>query len=180
MIPREATAGVELRARASNDDRDKTVHRLQEAFADGRLIVGELERRLELALTAQSHHDLLAVISDLTDDMVQLTPRSGRIRRAGDWRVPRLLRIDSEYGKVRLDLSQALIRHPEVDIELWLTYGSAAIILPPGASAIADGVRTEWGRVTCKAVAYARPGKLHVHITGELTYGRLIIRNSRR
>ncbi|MFF5213476.1 hypothetical protein [Streptosporangium sp. NPDC000396] len=104
----------------------------------------------------------------------------GRVRRAGGWQVPRLLRIDFEYGKVRLDLSQALIRHPETDIELRLTYGSTAIVLPPGASANADGVRTEWGSVTCEAAGYARPGKLHVHVTGELTYGRLTIRNSRR
>ncbi|MEU8246642.1 DUF1707 domain-containing protein [Nonomuraea sp. NPDC048916] len=179
MISREAAVGVAPQARVSDDDRDKAVHLLQDGFADGRLSASELERRLELALTAHSHDNLLAVISDLTIDMVHLTPRSGRIRRDGDWRVPRLLRIDSEYGKVRLDLSQALIRHPEVDIELWLTYGSAAIILPAGASANADGARTEWGSVTCKAADHRRPGKLHVHITGELAYGRLTIRNSR-
>src|SRR5689334_19269294 len=32
-----------------------------------------------------------------------------------------------------------------------LGYGSATIVLPRGASANADGVRTEWGRVTCEA-----------------------------
>jgi hypothetical protein len=177
--PREAAAGLAPQARVSDDDREKSVQLLQDSFADGRLTAGELERRLELALTAQSHGDLLAMISDLTIDTVHLTPRSGRIRREGDWRVPRLLRIDSEYGKVRLDLSHALIRHSQVDIELWLPYGSAAIVLPVGASANTDGVRTEWGSVTCKTATYARPGKLHVHLTGELTYGRLTIRNSR-
>lgn len=165
--------------RVSDDDRDTSVQLLQDGFADGRLTAGELERRLERALTAQSHGDLLAVVSDLTVDMVHLTPRHGRIRREGDWQVPRLLRIDSEYGKVRLDLSRALIRHSRVDIELQLTYGPATIILPAGASANCDGVHTEWGSVTCKAATYARPGKLHVHLTGELTYGRLAIRNSR-
>lgn len=171
--------GLAPHALVSDDDRDTSVQLLQDGFADGRLTAGELERRLERALTARSHDDLLAVVSDLTVDMVHLTPRSGRIRREGDWQVPRLLRIDSEYGKVRLDLSHALIRHHRVDIELWLTYGSATIVLPAGASANCDGVRTEWGGVTCKAASYARPGKLHVHLTGELTYGRLTIRNSR-
>lgn len=179
MIPREPAMGLAPQARVSDDDRDKALHLLQDGFADGRLSASELERRLELALTAQSHDDLLTMISDLTVDTVHLTPKSGRIKREGAWRVPRLLRIDSEYGKIRLDLSQALIRHPEIDIELWLTYGSAMIILPTGASANADGVRTEWGRVTCKAPDHRPPGKLHVHLTGELTYGRLTIRNSR-
>jgi hypothetical protein len=166
-------------ALVSDDDREASVHLLQDGFADGRLTAGELERRLERALTAQTHDDLLAVVSDLTVDTVHLTTMSGRIKRAGDWQVPRRLRIESAYGGVRLDLSRALIRHLRVDIELRLPYGSAAIVLPAGASANCDGVRTAWGSVTCKAATYARPGKLHVHLTGELTYGRLTIRNAR-
>jgi hypothetical protein len=171
--------GVAPYALVSDDDRDMSVQVLQDGFADGRLTAGELERRLERALTAQSHDDLLAVVSDLTVDTVHLTTMSGLIKRDGDWQVPRLLRIESEYGRVRLDLSHALIRHPRVDIELRLPYGSAAIVLPAGASANYDGVRTTWGSVICKAATYARPGKLHVHLTGELTYGRLTIRNVR-
>ncbi|WP_049561676.1 DUF1707 SHOCT-like domain-containing protein [Nonomuraea sp. SBT364] len=167
-------------ARVSDDDRDTSVQLLQDSFADGRLTAAELERRLEGALTARSRDDLLAMVSDLPVDVVHLTPGSGRIRREGDWRVPRLLRIDSVYDRVRLDLSRALVRHSQVDIELRLTYGSATIVLPAGASADVDGVRTEWGGMTSKAAAYARPGELHVRVAGELTHGRLTVRNSRR
>ncbi|MDX3103161.1 DUF1707 domain-containing protein [Nonomuraea angiospora] len=61
-----------------------------------------------------------------------------------------------------------------------LGYGSATIVLPRGASANADGVRTEWGRVTCEAPGRPRPGAPHVLVTGTIPYGRLRIRVSRR
>ncbi|WP_440098634.1 DUF1707 SHOCT-like domain-containing protein [Streptosporangium sp. H16] len=176
---------MEPRIRVSDGERDRVVQQLQQAFADGRLGPGEMEERLERALTARSHGDLLPLIADLPDapdgpdDVLRLTSTGGRIKRSGDWQVPRLLRVESEYGGVKLDLSQALVRYPEIDIELRLPYGSATIILPPGATANVDGVRTGWGSVTCALPGRARPGALHVRITGELEYGRLRVRTSR-
>ncbi|GAA3260626.1 DUF1707 SHOCT-like domain-containing protein [Nonomuraea helvata] len=160
-------------------DRERAVELVQQAYADGRLNPAELERRLELALTAASSQELASVVADLPDDVVRLGSTGGRVMRTGDWQVPRRLRIDSEYGRVRLDLSKARIPYARIDIELRLAYGGAVIILPAGASANVDGVRTEWGGVTCKAAGRPRPGGLHVHITGEFPYGRLRIRNSR-
>ncbi|MGJ6964319.1 DUF1707 SHOCT-like domain-containing protein [Streptosporangium sp. G11] len=191
---RQTKARMEPRIRVSDGERDRVVHQLQQAFADGRLTPGEMEERLERALTARSHGDLLPVVADLpdgpddsddsdgsdgSDDVLRLASTGGRIRRSGDWQVPRLLRVESEYGGVRLDLSQALVRHPRIDIELRLTYGSAAIVLPPGATANVDEVRTEWGGVTCAVPGRARPGRLHVQIAGEFGYGRLRVRTSR-
>ncbi|MFI7643708.1 DUF1707 domain-containing protein [Nonomuraea sp. NPDC049400] len=160
-------------------NRERAVELVQQAYADGRLDLAEMEQRLELALTAASSQELAPILADLPDDVVRLGSTGGRIMRTGDWQVPRRLSVDSEYGKVRLDLSRARIPYAQVDIELRLAYGSATIVLPAGASANADGVRTEWGRVSCKAAGRARPGELHVHITGELPYGRLTIRNAR-
>ncbi|MEW1845641.1 DUF1707 domain-containing protein [Nonomuraea angiospora] len=174
---------MQLRTRVSDGDRDMAVQRLQQAFADGRLGPAEMEERLERALTATSHGDLVAVTADLPelpDETVELSSAGGRIRRAGDWQVPRRLRIDSEYGQVRLDLSRAVIAHAEIEIGLRLGYGSATIVLPRGASANADGVRTEWGRVTCEAPGRPRPGAPHVLVTGTIPYGRLRIRVARR
>ncbi|MEU0572661.1 DUF1707 domain-containing protein [Nonomuraea sp. NPDC005983] len=164
----------------SGFDRERAVELVQQAYADGRLGPAELEQRLELALTATSSHELEPVVADLPDEVVHLAATGGRVTRTGDWHVPRRLRIDSEYGKVRLDLSRAHVPYTRIDIELWLAYGGAAIILPAGASANVDGVRTEWGSVTCKAPGRQSPGRLHVQITGELPYGRLTIRTARR
>ncbi|GAA3159591.1 DUF1707 SHOCT-like domain-containing protein [Nonomuraea roseoviolacea] len=161
-------------------DRERAVELVQQAYADGRLDPAELERRLERALTATSARDLEPVVADLPDEVVRLTTTGGRVTRAGDWQVPRRLIVDSEYGGARLDLSRAHVPYGRVDIELRLTYGGAVIILPAGASANTDGVRTAWGRVACKAPGRPRPDTLHVRVTGELTYGRLTVRAARR
>ncbi|MEV1003802.1 DUF1707 domain-containing protein [Nonomuraea sp. NPDC050202] len=164
----------------SDLDRDRAVELVQQAYADGRLDPAELEIRLERALTATSSHELEPIVADLPgDELVRLESVGGRLTRTGDWQVPRRLHVDSEYGNVRLDLSQAHVPYGRVDIELRLAYGRALIILPAGASANTDGVRTEWGRVTCKVPGRPRPGGLHVEVTGELPYGRLAIRTSR-
>ncbi|MFI7054585.1 DUF1707 domain-containing protein [Streptosporangium canum] len=170
--------------RVSDGDRDRVVQRIQWAFTEGRLASEELDERLERALTAISDGDLMAAVAGLPDDrmedVLQLESTSGRIRRAGEWVVPRVLRIDSKYGGVLLDLSQTVVDYPEIEIELQLQYGSATIVLPSGATANADGARTKWGDVTCKVPGRARPGRLHVRVTGELTYGRLRIRYPRK
>ncbi|MET7328194.1 DUF1707 domain-containing protein [Nonomuraea sp. NPDC005650] len=174
---------MELRTRVSDGDRDLVVLRLQQAFADGRLGSAEMEARLELALTAASHGDLLQVTADLPelpDETVELRSAGGRIRRVGDWQVPRRLRIASEYGSVWLDLSRTVIGHPEIEIDLRLDCGSATIVLPRGATANADAVRVEWGSVACRVPGRPRPGAPHLRVTGLLPYGRLRIRGPRQ
>ncbi|MEV0618427.1 DUF1707 domain-containing protein [Nonomuraea sp. NPDC050404] len=165
-------------------DREHAVELIQQAYADGRLGTAELELRIEQALTATTSQELEPAVADLpqvekAEETVRLESVGGSVTRKGDWLVPRRLRVESEYGRVRLDLSQAHIPHARVDIELWLAYGAATIILPAGATADADGVRTDWGRVSCKAPGRPRPGAPHVRVTGELPYGRLTIRNAR-
>ncbi|WP_250904769.1 DUF1707 domain-containing protein [Nonomuraea sp. NEAU-A123] len=170
-------------ARLHDVDRDPIVARVQRAFADGRLGFAEMEERLETALTAVTQADLARAVADLPeppDEVVRLKSTNGRVRRTGDWQVPRVLRVESEYGGVLLDLSRAFIAHSEIEIDLQLAYGSATIVLPPGATANVDGVRTEWGSVICKTAGRPRPGTLHVQVTGKLGYGRVRVRPARR
>ncbi|MFC7384713.1 DUF1707 SHOCT-like domain-containing protein [Sphaerisporangium rhizosphaerae] len=161
-------------------DRDRAVELVQQAYAEGRLGSTELESRLERALTATCADELRPIVADLPDETVRLWSLGGRLTRTGAWPVPRRLRVESEYGRVRLDLSRAHIPHRRVDIELRLTYGHATIIVPPGAGADIDGVHAAWGRVTCRTPARPRLGGLDVHVTGNLPYGRLTIRASRK
>ncbi|MGC5012053.1 DUF1707 SHOCT-like domain-containing protein [Streptosporangium sp. DT93] len=166
-------------ARASHQDRETTVLRLQRAYTDGRLTSDEMESRVERALTAVSHGDLATLTADLperSDEVVTLTSTAGKIVRTGRWRVPRVLRIESEFGDPRLDLTEAEIDHLEITLDLHLTYGSARITLPPGASADADGTNCEWGSVSSEVPGVARPGLLHVRVTGKLGFGKVRIR----
>ncbi|MFI6739952.1 DUF1707 domain-containing protein [Nonomuraea sp. NPDC050451] len=177
----------QLQMRVSDEDRERTAQQLQHAFAEGRLTQLELEDRLEIALTARTYGELLGLIDDLpvdqpqVDDVVELESKNGHIKRAGDWAVPRRLRATSKYGSVELDLSEAVITHPVVDIELDLAYGSAKITLPDGAVVNVDAFRSDWGHVhTSDVPSRPRAGAVHVVISGRTKYGSLAVRYPRK
>ncbi|MEV0346914.1 DUF1707 domain-containing protein [Nonomuraea sp. NPDC050680] len=182
----------DLQMRVSDADRERGARKLQEAFMEGRLTQLELEDRLELALTARTYGDLAGLTADLpadgpavdgpvVDEVVELESKNGHIKRSGDWAVPRRLRVASKYGSVELDLSEAVISHPVVEIHLDLKYGSAKIVLPDGAAADIDRFRTEWGNtVTSEVPGRPQPGALYLVVSGEAKYGSLAIRYPRK
>ena len=51
--------------RASDRDREEVVERLRATAAEGRLLVGELEQRLEAAFHARTYGELDALVADL-------------------------------------------------------------------------------------------------------------------
>src|SRR5574340_1054674 len=59
----DAAARGELRA--SHEDRDEIAGQLLVAAGDGRLTAGELDQRLEAALTARTYGELAALTADL-------------------------------------------------------------------------------------------------------------------
>ncbi|WP_327087183.1 DUF1707 domain-containing protein [Nonomuraea sp. NBC_01738] len=163
---------------ASDDERERVVQRLQLAFAEGRLDTAEIDERLHAALTARTQGELSTVLADLPGESraepVRIRSGNGIVRR-GEWRVPRELSVECGYGGVELDLSRAIIDDQVVDIELVLPYGSARIVLPHDATVDADGVVTEWGRMTYQAVRQRGAPRVHVRVKGHLGYGRLKI-----
>ena len=99
-------------------------------------------------LTANTHGDLGPALASLPDTNVdrvlRLAAKSGPIRRRGAWRVPRVVKVESEYGGVNLDLSRAIIEYPVVDIQMQLRFGAAKITLPADAVVDLNDLRTDW------------------------------------
>jgi DUF1707 SHOCT-like domain len=56
---------TDISMRAADTDRDRTVERLRDAAAEGRLTRDDLERRLETALAAGTYAELEGVVADL-------------------------------------------------------------------------------------------------------------------
>ncbi|WP_033215275.1 DUF1707 SHOCT-like domain-containing protein [Kitasatospora phosalacinea] len=171
--------------RIGSADRDAAVERLQLAYAEERITQDELDQRVHAALTATVRAELDAVLHDLPagapDAAVTLTAVNGRLVRRGPWRVPRVLKVASAFGKVHLDLGDAVIDHPVVDIELGLGFGRATITVPHGATVDLDGLRNAWKTVRYRPprTPAATPGPT-IRITGTPGFGRLKVRHARR
>ena len=168
----------------SEDDRDTAVRRLQDAYADGHLSREEMDERLDRALTATTRGELTSALDSLPDEDAGTTSTiaaaGGRIRRRGPWRVPRNLRVESAFGRVRLDLSRAVIEHRQVDIELRLGTGRATITVPRDAVVDVEGLRTGWKDTRYKPRLPTGPGGPKIRISGTMGFGRLKIRHARR
>ncbi|MET9773641.1 DUF1707 domain-containing protein [Streptomyces sp. NPDC006367] len=166
------------------EDRDAAVRRLQEAYAEGLLSHEELDERLHRVLTAEAQGELASALASLPEEhpgsTATIAAAGGRIRRRGAWRVPRVLKVGSAYGRVSLNLSRAVIAHPVVDIELQLGTGGARITVPRDAVVDVEGLSTGWKDLRYRAPRRSRSGGPTIRITGAMGYGRLRIRHAWR
>jgi hypothetical protein len=166
------------------DDRDTAVRRLQDAYAEGHISHEDMEERLHQALTATAHSELVSALASLPAEKEgntsTIAAAAGRIRRRGAWRVPRILKVESAYGSVHLDLSRAVIEHPVVDIELKLGTGRARITVPRDAVVDVEGLHTGWKDTHYRPPQRSGTGRPTIRISGTMGFGRLKIRHARR
>ncbi|WP_330174092.1 DUF1707 domain-containing protein [Streptomyces sp. NBC_01498] len=166
------------------DDRDRAVGRLQDAYAEGHLSHEEMDVRLGQVLTATTHGHLTSALSSLPAEKAAtrstIAAASGRIKRRGVWRVPRFLTVHSAMGRVHLDLSRAVVEHSEVDIELQLGTGRAKITVPRDATVDVEGLATGWKDTRYRPGRRAGTGGPTIRITGTMGFGRLKIRHAWR
>ncbi|WP_093803090.1 DUF1707 domain-containing protein [Streptomyces sp. Wb2n-11] len=168
----------------SEDDRDTAVQRLQEAYAEGHISHEELDEALAQVLTARTGSELLSPLASFPEKNAGTTSTiaaaGGRIRRRGAWRVPRILKVESAFGGVHLDMSRAVIEHPTADIELQLGTGRARITVPRDAIVDTEGLHTGWKDTLCKVRRSSRHGGPRIRISAVMGFGRLKIRHAWR
>jgi Domain of unknown function (DUF1707) len=166
------------------DDREAAVQRLQEAYVSGHLSHEQMDERLHQVLTATTYGEVVAALASLPEEQAATASTiavvSGRIRRRGAWRVPRMLKVESALGRVHLDLSRAVIEHPVVDIELQLGTGRARITVPRDAIVDIEGIRSGWKDTRYKPRQPTGPGGPRIRISGTMGFGRLKVRHARR
>lgn len=146
------------RTRASDQERDAAVGRLQAAFADGRLDDQEFDQRMRTALTARTRADLSELLSDLPDETPAPLPvspgtRPGRfavtfkstIRRAGRWRVPERYTAVVYKGQGWLDLRAAELTSPVTTIRAVAYKSRIGILVPPGVRVETGGLGVSTG-----------------------------------
>jgi Domain of unknown function (DUF1707) len=141
--------------RAGDRERDAVVHRLQEAFADGRLDDEEFDQRTRAALTARLTSDLDVLTHDLPASTGAPNPirpaTAGRspgrfavaykssIRRGGRWRVPEQFRTVVYKGSGHIDLRAAELT-ANVTTLFAIAYKSRIdVVVPLGVRVELDG-----------------------------------------
>ena len=184
--------------RASHEDRDRIAEQLRIAAGDGRLTMEELDERLEKALSARTGSELALLVTDLptvasapgvglavpakAKELVELEVSSGSMARQGHWVVPRAMNIKVGSGSVKLDLTDAVISGPVLEIQAEVRSGSLTIITKPGIEVVVDEVSLSSGSAKVrqpKGVAPV-PTVLRVEVSGSVRSGSITARPPRR
>ncbi|WP_433800812.1 DUF1707 SHOCT-like domain-containing protein [Actinomycetospora sp. CA-084318] len=106
-----------------------------------------------------------------TSGTVALHATLGSVKRSGAWAVPRRMEIDGWLGSAELDLTQAVIDHDVVEIDVDMTLGSVELRLPDTASASLEGVSATAGSIEDKRRGGSASGRPHVVVTGKVAFG---------
>lgn len=171
--------------RASDHDREAAAGLVQEAHADGRLDISELDERLTQVYASRTRQELEVVTADLVpagqsgaSDVLTLRTSHSAQRRDGQWRVPPRIVANTNHGSIRLDFTQAVVRHREIAVEVDANHGSVTMIVPRGWNVDIDAVYSAHGSVRSKA---ARPltGLPSLRVSGHARHGSVIVRNPR-
>ncbi len=175
--------------RASDAERERTVERLRDAAAEGRLTFEELSDRVGIATEATTRDQLESVVADLPTlpnepsgkEIAVPTREStvfGDIRRSGVWKVPAESRWKSLFGDVTLDLRAAQVTAAEVTIEVVTVFGDIELLVPEGVTVeIRSGVLV--GDVRQDAGEVALAGSNRVILTGRTIVGDVRVRSRR-
>ncbi len=184
----EVSSGI----RASHEDRDRVVDVLSAASADGRLTAGELDERVGAALSARTLGELAVLTADLpavpdataavaAKDVVRIEQEGASTRRGDGWVVPRRMEIRSAWGEVTLDLTRAVITHDTLHIDLDMRAGALKLVTRPGIVVDTDALVANYAEVKVgRAVDAGAPVVLRVRITGEISWGQVVVRAPRR
>jgi hypothetical protein len=154
--PSEPSSQLQSRpVRVSDRERDAIAHRLQDAFAEGRLSDDEFDKRMRAALSATLSTELDVLTADLpaagSRPAAPVTavaiPRPGRfaiafkssVRRGGRWRVPERFTSVIYKGGARLDLRAAELAGPVTTIVAIAYKSHIDVLVPPGVRVELDG-----------------------------------------
>ncbi|GAA3153738.1 DUF1707 SHOCT-like domain-containing protein [Streptomyces echinatus] len=175
--------------RASHADRDRVVEALTGAAGDGRITAEELDERVEAALTARTLGELAFLTADLPEEagpapakeVVRIEQQGSSAARSGGWTVPRRMEIESAWGDVTLDFSDAVIMYDTLRIDLDMRGGTLRLITRPGVEVDAGSLVIDYGRTRVRPASHpGAPAVLRVEIQGRLSLGQLQARPRRR
>lgn len=170
---------------------------LREASVDGRLTVEELADRAEQAEDARTHAQLREIVADLLPGGVLPVAPAGTgtgrsdaverhrallssVERRGRWQLAPRSRYAATLGSIHLDLRQAIMPGPEVEIELKAVLGSCHLLVPEGTDVRVSGGNALGSCELHLGSEAPPPGAPVVHVIVRGTLGLVEVRSEAR
>jgi hypothetical protein len=170
--------------RASDFERDAVVEQLRDAAAEGRINLAELDVRLEKALQAETHADLVLLTADLPPAVLAepgatLVIKGGinGASRSGRWQVPARVVAHGGLGGVRLDFTRVDCRLPEVELEVHGEMAGVKIVIPDGWAVETGGLDPGLGGLRNKTTTDRLPKTPLIRVSGTGGSAGVVIRH---
>jgi hypothetical protein len=171
--------------RASDEDRDRVAAVLGEALATGRLTSVEHADRLETTYASVTIGDLLPLTLDLPDlsrpstvafspERQQVTATFSKIIRGGRWVAGRHTELNSNFGALIVDLSDAVLPGREITLELNSFCGKLIVQVPKNARVIDEGSALFSKRHISGGEEGDGTGPL-IRLTGKARFGKIVV-----
>jgi hypothetical protein len=126
---------------ASDEDRERSVELLTGAVVEGRLTLEEFTDRVGVAQSARTQTELTVLTRDLPAPTAGALPVPVEDRhvafcsslvRSGPWDLSARSSFRCVFGTIVLDLSQARLAGPNVEIDLFNLFGTVTLLVPDG------------------------------------------------
>ncbi|MFI6998191.1 hypothetical protein [Nocardia sp. NPDC050175] len=104
-----------------------------------------------------------------------LTSALGSVSKTGRWQVPAQIDATSTMGSVLLDFTAADCPHAEVDVHVNCQAGRITLVVPDGWGVDTSALTANGAGVDVTVGGAAEPGLPLLKITGQVTWGRLLI-----
>ncbi|MEV4475194.1 DUF1707 domain-containing protein [Nonomuraea salmonea] len=170
--------------RVSHDEREAVVERLNNAAAEGRIDLEELDVRLSAALNAKTYGDLERLTADLPPevpvDQEPLVLKGGMhgVTRTGRWDVPGRIIVYGGMGAAKLDFTQTECRLPEIQIEVHGEMAGVTIVIPDGWIAETSRMNPGLGGFRDKTTPDRLPRTPLIRLAGSGGAGGVVIRHA--
>ncbi|HZA77468.1 MAG TPA: DUF1707 domain-containing protein [Acidimicrobiales bacterium] len=189
--------------RVGDQDRQAVIDALSRHTGQGRLTLDEFSDLAGRVYAARTRRDLDELLSDLPSEPEavrnvappaapeRVDQRVGSRRRfvavmcgtraRGRWRAPRRVTGFAFWGHAKVDLREAVIEEPVVDVTAWAIMGGVEVVVPDGIRVELDGLVVMGGshnRVKSSTEPAASAPLIRVHARG--LWGGVVARTGRR
>lgn len=180
---------------AGDAEREQSTQLLSRAVVEGRLTLEEFSDRVERAQAARTRDELATLTRDLpaapaatpatpaTAPSTDLAPAQerhvafcSRLVRSGPWELAARSEFRSIFGTITLDLSQARLAGPEVELQIYNLFGTVTIIVPESVDVSVSGGGMFASQVVQPHTAPPVPGAPKLRIVTRGPGGTLYVR----